>query len=135
MIDAALVLFVFDWKNDLDASAQVAVHPVCASEPDFFLTAVGKVKYATVLEEASDDAVYANMFADAFNSGAQAANPAHDKVDLYAGLRSAVESSYNRLVHESVHLGYNRRRASSARVFNLSIDAFEQAFYQSVWCD
>ena len=76
-----------------------------ADEVDLALAAVLEAEDARVLEEAVDDAGDPDVVADARDAGAEAADAAHDEVDLHARLRGAVERLDDRRVDERVHLG------------------------------
>jgi hypothetical protein len=63
-----------------------------------------------VFEEAADDAAKADVFAEAFHTGNEAAGGADDEVDfLHAGLRGGVEVVDGDLIDELVHLGDDAR--------------------------
>src|SRR5208283_2562063 len=60
-------------EQHLDAAIQVAWHQVGAAEVDLLVAAVAEVKNAAVLEEATHDAGYLDVVADAGDAGPQAA--------------------------------------------------------------
>src|SRR5271170_7409853 len=66
-----------DGEDDLDSAVEVSRHEVGAAEVNFFLGCVPEIVDAAVFEETADDAGYFYVFAYAFDSGAQAADPSH----------------------------------------------------------
>lgn len=51
-----------DWKRDFDPPEKIAIHPVCAGEKHSVIAVVEEIENPAVLEKASDDRTYANMF-------------------------------------------------------------------------
>ena len=84
-----------------------------------------------MFEEASDNAVDADVFADIGHAGPQAADTAHDQVDFDAGLRSPVEGFDDCWIHQAVHLGDNGSGSAGASLFTFAFDAVEHAPHQA----
>src|SRR6185436_202708 len=77
---------VEDRVHDLDAATEVSRHPVGARAVDLFGSAVLETKDARVLEEAVDDGVDSDALAHACNARSEAADAAHQEIDLDARL-------------------------------------------------
>src|SRR5262245_9858969 len=83
-------VLMLDWSRRLDTRVGVAVHPVAGSDIEFLVAAIVKIEDARVLEEAPDDAHYADVVAHARNARAQAAESAHNERNRHAFLRRLV---------------------------------------------
>src|SRR2546423_15024886 len=94
-------LRVPDRKERLHAPVEVARHQVGAAHIQLFGTRVGKVKDATVFEEAPDHRGHADVLADSRYAGPQAADAAHDEIDPYAGAGGAIEGGDDATIDES----------------------------------
>ena len=79
-----------------------------------------------MLEEAADDADHADAIAHAGDARAQAADAAHDEIDLHAGLRRAIERIDHLGIDERVHLRDDARRPARARVLGFALDQLEE---------
>src|ERR1035438_1176406 len=73
---------VFQGKQHLHATVEVAWHQVGAAQVDFFFAAVTEIIDAAVLQEAADNADHLNVLADPRHARPQAANSAHQQADL-----------------------------------------------------
>ena len=73
---------VEDGEGDLDAVVEVARHPVGGGEEVLGRAAVLEVEDPGVLEEAVDDRDHADALGQPRHAGPQAADAAHDEVDL-----------------------------------------------------
>ena len=60
------------------------------------------------------DAAHGDVLAHALDAGPQAADAAHDQVDLHAGLRRAVKRLDDLAVHQRIHLGDDARGQAAA---------------------
>ena len=97
----------FDRCHQFDAFVEVARHPVCRRNEDVFLAAVVEVEQAAVFQEAADDAVDFDVFADARQARADDADAADDEADLDAGCRRFIELGDDVLIEERIHLGHD----------------------------
>ena len=71
------------------------------------------------------------MFSDKpGNAGPQAADAAHDELDLHAGLAGTVELVDHRGVDERVELGPDLRRPPGLRMRDLGVDVLKQRLAQ-----
>ena len=61
------------------------------------------------------------------SAGTQAADAAHDQIDLHARLRRRVERGDHLRIDERVHLRDDARRPARARVLGLALDQLEEA--------
>ena len=77
----------FDGRHQFNAFIEVARHPVSRRNEDVFLAAVIEVEQAAVFQEAADDAVDFDVFADAGQTRTDDADAADDEADLDAGCR------------------------------------------------
>src|SRR5437660_12389995 len=75
-----------DGEERLDACVEVALHHIGAAQVYLLCTVVVKVVDPAMLQKASNNAADANLLADAGNTGAQAANTAHDQFYANSGL-------------------------------------------------
>jgi hypothetical protein len=99
---------IHDRREDLHAAVEVARHPVGARDVDLLVAAVGEAERAPVLEEAVDDRAHLDALGEARDARAQAADAAHEQLDLDARLRGRVERVDHVHVHERVHLRDDR---------------------------
>ena len=114
-----------DGEDYLDSAVQVSRHQVGAAEIDLFLARIAEIVDSAVLEEAAHDAGYLDVFAYAFDSGAQAADPTHQQINLHASLRCFIEQADGALVDQGVHLENQVPTLASALMLDLALD---QAF-------
>ena len=82
---------------------------------------------AAVLQEAADDALDADVLGQAGDARPQAADAAHDEVDLHAGLARLVERIDDLRVDERVHLHPDGGLAAGLGVADLVADVGEDA--------
>jgi hypothetical protein len=82
---------ISDRIEHFDAPVQIAGHQVGAADIDVFAATGAEVIDAAVLEEAAYNAGDLCVVADAWNSGTQTADAAHQQVDPNAGLRGFIE--------------------------------------------
>ncbi len=75
-----------------------------------------------MLEEAPDDRFHANILADPFHTGPEAANPSHNQFDLYARLARFIELVDHRLIGDLVAFDPDRCRFARAGMGNLAVD-------------
>ena len=75
-----------------------------------------------MLEEAADDADHADPVADALDTGPQAADAAHDEVDLDPGLRRAVQRLDRLGVDNAFIFAVIRPAAAGARELRFAVD-------------
>ncbi len=116
---------VLDREEGLHAPIQVALHQIRAAEEHLLAAPIGKVINAAVLQEASQDAAHADRLAESRNTGAQAADAAHDQIDLHAGLRGAIEGGDDFGVDQGVHFKDQLAVAILLMNRNLALDAID----------
>src|SRR5437868_12095617 len=75
----------------LDATEEVAVHPVGAGKEHILRATVMEEEYARVLEETADHGAHPDVCRKAFDAGLERAHAADDEVDPHPGRRSEVE--------------------------------------------
>src|SRR5665647_187711 len=75
-----------------------------------------------MLEKAADDADHSYPVADAFHTGAQTTNTAHDEIDFHTCLRRLVKRLDRVAVHERVHLRNDSTALPFTRVLRLAVD-------------
>jgi hypothetical protein len=88
---------------------------------------VAEAEDAAVFEEAADDGFDADVVGQTRHLRPQAADAAHDKVDLHAGPARFVKLVDHLGVHERVEFHPDLCRPASARVFRLGLDVTEDA--------
>ena len=115
----------------LDAAVEVALHQVGGGDVDTRLgvrqaMAVAEGVDAAVLEEAADDRLDADVVRQARHSRPQAADAAHDEVDLHAGLAGVVERVDDDRVDQRVALHPDRGRLAGLGVRDLLGDVVEE---------
>src|SRR5690606_10707771 len=113
--------------HGLDAAVEIAGHPVGRSDVDGGLRvrqamAVAERVDTRMFEEAADDRLDADRLRETGYAGPQAADAAHDEIDLDARTAGIVERVDDDAVHERVHLGPDRARAPGFGVFHLGSD-------------
>src|SRR5439155_2281590 len=101
---------VLDGEDDFDAAQKVSRHPVGAAQEYLRLAGVLEIPDAAVFEEAVHDAAHRDIFTDTGKAGTQAANAAHDEVDLCSRLRSLIQRFNHTGIHQGIHFGDNARR-------------------------
>jgi peroxiredoxin Q/BCP len=119
-------------EDDLDPVVEVARHPVGTADEEFGGSVVFEAVDAAMLEEAADDGTDGDIFADAGDARAQAADSAYDELDLDAGGGGFVEGFDEGAVDEPVHLGGDGGGLSGASVGGLAVDEFEHALVEVV---
>jgi hypothetical protein len=66
----------------LDTTIKIAMHQIGTADVRLLSTSVFEEEDPRVFEEAAQDASNSNAFAQAFDSGAEAADPSYNEVDL-----------------------------------------------------
>ena len=69
-----------DGKNDFDSAVKIAWHKIGAAQIDVRVSAIGKNIDSAVFEKTVDDTLDGDVFTEARNPWAQAANPADQKI-------------------------------------------------------
>ena len=90
-VDARLERGVLDRHQRLDAAVEVARHQVGGADSTAARGAAPEAEDARVLEVAAQDRAHADPLGQPRHAGPQAADAAHDQVDLGARLRRLVE--------------------------------------------
>ena len=104
---------IVDRNQGLDAAVEVARHPVRRGDVDLGLRrrqsmTRAEADDAAMLEEAADDALYPDVLGQAGHARPQAADAAHDELDLHARLAGAVERVDHARIDQRVELGPDR---------------------------
>ena len=115
-------LLAFHREASLDALVEVALHPVGARHVHLVLAAVVEVEHSRMLQKAVDDAAHADVRRQPRHPRAQAANAAHQEVDLHPGLGGGVQRLNHLGVDEGVHLGADEGLALGGLVRRLAGD-------------
>lgn len=118
-----------DGEDDFDAAEEIAWHPIGAADEDFGLAGIFEIEDTAVFEEPVDDAADGDIFAEALDLGAQAADPADDEIDFDAGLGGAVEGIDEDGVDEGIHLGDD---ASGQTLFGVGAFAIDEGEHFAV---
>src|SRR5918997_5574070 len=88
----------------LDAPVEVALHQVGRTEVDLLVLVLTEGVDSRVLQEASHQRDHADVLADPFEAGFEAANPSDHQLYLHPGLRRQVELFDDLRVRKRVHL-------------------------------
>src|SRR3979409_2697843 len=91
-------------KAGLDATEEIARHPIRATKVNFRVSGVLKTKDAAVLQEAAHQTAHDDIIAYPRYTGSQAANASHKQIDSHARLRCAIERLDYLLVDQRVDL-------------------------------
>ena len=75
------------------------------------------------------------VIAETRNARAQAADSAHQQIDLHARLRGLIQQANHRRVLQRVHLEDQVRRTAGLLVFNFAADQLHQPIAHVVWRD
>src|SRR6266581_8287023 len=121
---------VVDWEDGFDAPEEIAGHPVGAAHKRLRLAGVLEIEDAAVFEEPVHDAAHGDILAEARQSGPQAANSAHDEVDLDPRLGSLIKRLDHLAVDQGVKFGDDARRQALSRVPGLPSDKRQQSDVQ-----
>src|SRR5215471_3811143 len=117
---------ILDRSDRLHASVEIALHPVCRANIELLGAAISKVEQARMLKESPDDADDADVVAHPRNAWAQAADAAHDELDVDTGARGAIQRFDRFRIDERVHLRDDARSSAGARVLGFAIDQIEE---------
>jgi len=125
--DVAADVGIEDRKDHLDPAVKVAGHEVGAAEVDQGIAVVVEDVNAAVLEKAVHDAADADVFTEAGDAGAEAADASDDHVDGDTFLGGGVKGVDDLLVDERVHFDENAGLAAGAEVGALAVDHLDEA--------
>src|SRR5581483_6880615 len=89
--------------------------------------AVGEHPDARVLQESADDTTDADPLAESLDAGLEAANAAHDQVDLHTSLRCSIQRLDNLRMHEGIELRHDLAALSIARELCLAVDQLQKS--------
>ena len=124
---------VKDRKDDFDPVIEVAPHHVGAAQVDALIRRrVLEVENAAVFQKAPDNADHADILAQAGDTGAQAADPAHQQIDLHARLRRLVQLLDDQVFFKLVHLEDQAGGFACARGRDLVVDQRDQAVHADI---
>src|SRR5215472_11274606 len=97
------ILAVFDGKQDLNSSIEIARHEISTPSINLFLIIVPEVVYAAVLQESAHHTYDANVLADTGYIRAQTADAPHQEVHFHSRLGSTIEKPDHLAVNQRVH--------------------------------
>jgi len=106
---------------------EVAGHKVGTAEKNQGVASVGEEVDAAMFEEAIDNAADADVLADSWKSGAQAADAPYEQVDGNAFLGGGVEGVDDFLIYKSVGLDEDARGATRTEVGAFTVDQLQKA--------
>ena len=122
---------VFNWAHDLHPPFQIARHPIGRGKVHFGVR-IGQFRPgpetydARVLEETPDYRFNPDIFRQALHAGSEAADAAHDELDLHAFAASAVKRIDDFRMHQRIELGPDGAVAPGARMGDLILDQAQQ---------
>ena len=122
---------VEDRQHRLDAAVEIALHEVGGSDIDMRLAmrqrlAAAKHVNARVFEKASDDGAHADVVRQARHAGPQAADAAHDKIDLHARPACRVERIDDLRIDQSVAFAPDGGRLARLGESDLFLDMLQK---------
>ena len=120
----------FDGDHGLDATFEVALHPVRGSDVVLGLAAVVEVENSCVLEEAADDADDAHLLGQPRDPRSQPAGIPDDQVHRDTRAGCLVEGPSGVGVLEGVELEDDSRLLAGVKVVDLTLDLLEQGGLQ-----
>ena len=77
---------ILDREEHFDPAEKIPRHPVGAACEERGVAVVFEIVNARVFEETPDDAAHADVFGETLHPRHEAADAAHDEIDLHAGL-------------------------------------------------
>ena len=128
------MLLCFYREEQLYAVIKVTRHPVGTGKIQLLLAAVGKPEDTAVLQLTAYNAADRNIVADALNTRAQAADTAHNQVNMHACSRSLIQLLDYWLVNQRVHLGDDMSLTAGTHHSNFIINQRVNLFAQSQRC-
>src|SRR3954454_21929216 len=107
---------MIDGHEHLDPPIEVTRHPVGRADEVQRLAVVAMTEADDpgVLEVTTEDRTDPNVLTHAGHAGAQAADPAHDEIDLHSGVAGGVERLHHLRVADRVQLGSDTPFAGEA---------------------
>src|SRR5207302_5087483 len=126
---------VFNWESQFDAAEKVPLHPICAGQEYQRLTGILEIINSAVLEKTIDNAPNGDVLTETFDAWAQTANPAHDQIDFYSGLRGGIQRFDHVTLCQRIHFENNAGRQTVLRIFCLLPHQFHHALVQLEWGD
>ena len=133
--DLRLHCGVLDLDQRFHPAGQVAAHPVGRGHENARLlvrqpVAIAEADDAGVFQEPSYNGFHADVFAQPFDAGAQAADAAYHAVDLHAGLTGLVEGVDHVRLDQRIHLEPDLCRFAGPCVLGFGGDHFEHLRFQ-----
>src|SRR4051812_19171688 len=95
------------------------------------MAALAEIEDAGVLKIAIDDADDADVFAEASDTGSEAADAADIEPDFHAGLRGFIECFDHLPIFEGVHLQHDFRGFALECAFGFAADEADQTLTQT----
>ena len=127
---ATLEMRVLDRERRLDATHEVARHPIRARAVDLGITIIEKTIDPRMLEEATDDRTHSHVLGDPRDPWAKSADATDDQIDLYPGVARHIKGLDHFDFSQRVHLRDDVRGLSCARELSLALDLLEQRAVQ-----
>ena len=115
-------VFVLQGKHDLNAPVEISGHPVRGSHVEFFVAAVSEAEDACMLQESSDYRAHGDVLRYARNPDPEAADSAHNQLNLNARRGRLIELRNHVPVAERIHLGDDISLLSRFRMLNLTVN-------------
>jgi len=114
-------------EDDLDAAVEVAGHEIGAAEKNEWIPPIGEDIDAAMFEETVDDASDLDVFAQPWDTGAEAADPADEELDGDSFLGASVKRLDDLRVDEGVGFDKDSGRAAGTVVGGFPVNEFEEA--------
>src|SRR5262249_869271 len=111
--------------DHLDATTQVAIHPVGAADEDLRVAAVLEIENAAVLQKPVDDTGDANVLTDPRQPRPQCADAAAEDVDLHARLAGAIQRLHHRRFEQTIDLGHDAALLAGLLVGHLLLNPLD----------
>lgn len=114
-------------KDDFDAAMEVAGHQIGAAKVDDGIASIGKNVDTAVFKVAIDNAANVDVFAQARDAGAEAADAANEELDGDTFLGAGVERLDDFGIDEGVGFDENSGRSTGAVMRRFAVNIFEEA--------
>jgi len=108
----ATEFWVENWEDHLDAAVEVAGHEISAAEKNEWIPPIGEDIDSAMLEETVHDASNLDVFAQSWDTGTEAADPAYEELDGDSFLGAGVQRLDDLRVDEGVGFDKDSGRAA-----------------------
>jgi hypothetical protein len=122
-------------EDHFNAAVKVAGHEIGTAEKNKWIPPIFEDIDAAMFEETVHDASDLDIFAQSGDTGAEAANPADEKLDRDTFLRAGVERLNDLRVDEGVGFDKDSGRATGAVVGGFPVNELEEARGKIKWGD